>query len=181
MNRREHIQAWAAGILAGCLGAASGQTLSGRTLRFLVGYPVGGVADFIARASTEGLGASTGATVVVENRPGAAGNIAMEAVARGAPDGSLLGMFGNLQVTMNPHVPQLSLKGVDPLRSLVPVIALADMILMLAVSPQLGVKTLDQFLTKAKEQGPKLRFGLAGIGTPHHLTALLLQKHAGLD
>lgn len=183
MNRRDHIQALAAGILSGCLGApaAWSQGLSGRTLRFLVGYPVGGVADFIARACTEGLGASTGATVVVENRPGAAGNIAMEAVARATPDGSLLGMFGNLQVTMNPHVPQLALKGVDPMRSLVPVIALADMILMLAVSPQFGVKTLDQFLAKAKEQGPKVRMGLAGIGTPHHMTALLLQKHAGLD
>ena len=65
MNRRDHIQAWAAGILAGCLGTASAQALSGRTLRFLVGYPVGGVADFIARASTAGLGANTGATVVV--------------------------------------------------------------------------------------------------------------------
>jgi tripartite-type tricarboxylate transporter receptor subunit TctC len=183
MDRRELIQAWATGIFAACLGSQStiAQNLSGRTLRFLVGYPVGGVADFIARASTEGLGASTGATVVVENRPGAAGNIAMEAVSRGTPDGSLLGMFGNLQVTMNPHVPQLSLKGVDPMRTLVPVIALADMILMLAVSPQFGVKTLDQFLAKAKEQGPKVRLGLAGIGTPHHLTALLLQKHAGLD
>jgi tripartite-type tricarboxylate transporter receptor subunit TctC len=157
------------------------QNLTGRTMRFLVGYPVGGVADFIARASTEHLGASTGATVVVENRPGAAGNIAMEAVARATPDGTLFGMFGNLQVTMNPHVPQLALKGVDPMRSLVPVIALADMILMLAVSPQFGVKTLDQFLAKAKELGPKVRMGLAGIGTPHHMTALLLQKHAGLD
>ena len=183
MNRRDHIQALAAGILAGCWGGSSvwAQGLSGRTLRFLVGYPVGGVADFIARASTENLGASTGATVVVENRPGAAGNIAMEAVARAAPDGTLFGMFGNLQVTMNPHVPQLAHKSVDPMRQLVPVIALADMILMLAVSPQFGVKTLDQFLAKAKELGPKVRMGLAGIGTPHHMTALLLQKHAGLD
>lgn len=183
MKRRDHIQALAASILSGCLGmpSARAQVLTGRTLRFLVGYPVGGVADFITRASTEGLASSTGATVLVENRPGAAGNIAMEAVSRGAPDGSLLGMFGHLQVTMNPHVPQLSLKGVDPLRSLVPVIALADMVLMLAVSPQFGVKSLDQFLAKAKEQGPKVRLGLAGIGTPHHLTALLLQKHVGLD
>lgn len=183
MNRRAHLKVLAAGLLSALAGppAVQAQQLTGRTLRFLVGYPVGGVADFIARASTEGLGAATGATVVVENRPGAAGNIAMEAVARSAPDAGMFGMFGNLQVTMNPHVPALAAKGVDPMRSLVPVIALADMILMLAVSPQFGVKTLDQFLLKAKELGPKVRMGLAGIGTPHHMTALLLQKHAGLD
>jgi tripartite-type tricarboxylate transporter receptor subunit TctC len=160
---------------------AQNSILSGRTLKFLVGYPGGGVADFIARTSTDGLNALTQATTVVENRPGAAGNIALEAVAKANPESGIFGAFGNLQVTMNPHVAQLSPKGVDPMRDLVPVVALADMILLLAVTPQLGVKTFDQFLAKAKELGPGLRMGLAGIGAPHHLAALLLQKNAGLD
>jgi tripartite-type tricarboxylate transporter receptor subunit TctC len=70
---------------------------------------------------------------------------------------------------------------VDPLKDIVPVIALVDMILVLAVRSDLGVRTLDQFLAKARELGPRMRIGLAGIGAPHHLAALLIQRAAGLD
>jgi tripartite-type tricarboxylate transporter receptor subunit TctC len=158
------------------------QTFSGRTLRFLVGYPVGGVADFIARTSTEGLGQRLGgAQVMVDNKPGAAGNIAMETVLKATPESGIMGMFSHLQVTMNPHVPQLALKGSDPLRDLVPVIGLADLILMLAVSSASQIKTLDQFLAKARQQGPDFRMGIAGVGSPHHLAILLLQKNADLN
>ena len=147
----------------------------------MVGYPAGGVADFIARSCTEGLNASLGAFTSVENKPGAAGNIAMDAVIKAGPDSGVFGAFSNLQVTLNPLVPQLALKNVDPMQELVPVAAMADLILMLCVSTQFGVKTLDQFLAKAKELGPNVKMGLAGIGTPHHMAALLLQKNAGLD
>jgi tripartite-type tricarboxylate transporter receptor subunit TctC len=160
---------------------AQAQAFQGRTLRFLVGYPVGGVADFIARSTTEGLGPALGAQVLVENKPGAAGNIAMDALLKASPDSGTLGMFGNLQVTMNPHVASLALKGADPLRDLVPVIGLADMILMLAVTAPTGIKTLEQFLSRAREQGPNFRIGIAGIGAPHHLAVLLLQKNAELN
>jgi tripartite-type tricarboxylate transporter receptor subunit TctC len=155
--------------------------MAGRTLKFMVGYPVGGVADFITRTTTDGLGAALGANVVVENRPGAAGNIAVDAVLKAAPESGLLGMFGNLQITMNPHVPQLAIKGGDPLRDLVPVIGLADMILMLAVTSPTGIKTLDQFMKQARDKGPDFRIGIAGIGAPHHLAVLLLQKSADLN
>ncbi|MDI9331110.1 MAG: tripartite tricarboxylate transporter substrate binding protein [Alphaproteobacteria bacterium] len=157
------------------------QSFSGRTLKFMVGYPVGGVADFITRTTTDGLGATLGANVVVENRPGAAGNIAVDAVMKASPDSGTFGMFGNLQITMNPHVSQLALKGSDPLRDLVPVIGLADMILMLAVTAPTGIKTLDQFMRQARDKGPDFRIGIAGIGAPHHLAVLLLQKNAELN
>lgn len=181
MDRRTAVSTLAASLAAAGLPQARAQALAGRTLRFLVGYPGGGVADFIARTCTEGLGAATGSTVLVENRPGAAGNIALEAVAKAAPDAGMFGAFGNLQVTMNPTVPQLAPKGVDPMRELVPVIALADLILMLAVSSSFPARTLDQFVAKAREMGPKLRIGLAGIGTPHHLAVLLIQRSLGLE
>lgn len=181
MDRRHALNALGASMLAGLAPPLRAQMLSGKTLRFLVGYPAGGVADFIARTTTEGVGPATGATILVENRPGAAGNIALEAVAKAAPDAGIFGAFGNLQVTMNPLVPQLAAKGIDPMRELVPVVALADMILMLAVSVQSGIRTLDQFLARARELGPKFRIGIAGIGAPHHLAVLLLQKNAGLD
>jgi len=119
--------------------------------------------------------------VVVENRPGAAGNIAVDAVLKATPESGTLGMFGNLQITMNPHVSQLAIKGGDPLRDLVPVIGLADMILMLAVTTPTGIKTLDQFMKQARDKGPDFRIGIAGIGAPHHLAVLLLQKNAELN
>ena len=143
MNRRDWLIQSASWMTAasGSTGAWA-QAFQGRTLRFLVGYPVGGVADFITRTTTDGLGPGLGAQVMVENKPGAAGNIAMDALLKSTPESGTLGMFGNLQVTMNPHVAPLALKGADPLRDLVPVIGLADMILMLAVTAPTGIKTL---------------------------------------
>jgi tripartite-type tricarboxylate transporter receptor subunit TctC len=155
--------------------------LSGKNLKFVVGYPAGGVADFIARTCTEGVNSSTGAYVSIENKPGAAGNIAIDTVLKAGPDANVFGAFSNLQLTLNPLVPQFALKSFDPFKDLVPVAAMADLVLMLAVSTQFGVKTLDQFLAKVKDQGPNVKMGLAGIGTPHHMAALLLQKNAGLD
>lgn len=186
MKRRSLLNySLASGLTGSLLGASkhsfADSLLSGRNLRFVVGYPAGGVADFIARSCTEGLNSSLGAFTSVENKPGAAGNIAMDAVIKAGPESGVFGAFSNLQVTLNPLVPQLALKNVDPMQELVPVAGTADLILMLCVSTQFGVKTLDQFLAKAKEMGPNVKMGLAGIGTPHHMAALLLQKNAGLD
>ncbi|MEY2622358.1 MAG: hypothetical protein RIT26_2178 [Pseudomonadota bacterium] len=181
MRRRSLLRATAGLAGASWSSWVVAQSMAGRTLKFMVGYPVGGVADFITRTTTDGLGAALGANVVVENRPGAAGNIAVDAVLKAAPESGLLGMFGNLQITMNPHVPQLAIKGGDPLRDLVPVIGLADMILMLAVTSPTGIKTLDQFMKQARDKGPDFRIGIAGIGAPHHLAVLLLQKSADLN
>ena len=181
MDRRSAISTLGGVLLAALSAQVRSQTLSGRTLRFIVGYPAGGVGDFIARTTTEGLKGTTAAMVLVENRPGAAGNIALEYVARSAADSGIFGSFSNSQITTNPFVPQLASKNVDPFKELVPVIALVDMILVLAVSSQLGVKTLDQFLAKAREPGRPLRMGLAGVGTPHHLAALLIERAAGLE
>lgn len=137
--------------------------------------------DFAARTIAEGLGQETGATFIVENKAGAASNIACEFVARQPGDSGVFGVFANSTLTTNPFVPQLSSKSVDPLKDLKPVAAFADMILVLAVTEQLGVKTLEEFLAKAKSSPTPLRVGLAGIGSPHHLAALLLERSAQLN
>lgn len=181
MQRRDMLALTASMLGVAWAPGAQAQSFSGRTFRFMVGYPVGGVADFITRTTTEGLGTALGSQVVVENRPGAAGNLAVDAVLKATPDSGTLGMFGNLQITMTPQVPQLALKGADPLRDLVPIIGLADMILMLAVSSPTGITNLEQFLRQARDKGPNFRIGIAGIGAPHHLAVLLLQKNAELN
>ncbi len=181
MDRRQLLTAIAAALGASVSPASFAQKWTGKQFRFVVGYPAGGVVDFAARTIAEGIGHETGATVIVENKPGAASNIATEFVARQPSDAGVFGVFANSTLTTNPFVPQLASKSVDPFKDLKPVAAFADMILVLAVTEQLGVKTLPEFLAKAKASPTPLRVGLAGIGSPHHLAALLLERSAGLS
>lgn len=161
--------------------SAFAQSWSGKQFRFVVGYPAGGVVDFTARTVADGLNQITGATVIIENKAGAAGNIATEFVAKQPGDAGVFGIFGNSTLSTNPFVPQLASKTVDPYQDLKPVAAIADMILLLAVTEQLGVKNLEEFLAKAKASKTPLRIGLAGIGSAHHLSALLLERSAELN
>jgi tripartite-type tricarboxylate transporter receptor subunit TctC len=180
MDRRQALSTLGAAMAAALSPLAQAQGLAGKQMRFVVGYPAAGVADFAARAAVEGMHAS-GISGIVENRSGAAGNIAMEFVARQPGDAGAFGVFANSIVSTNPLVPQLASKSVDPLKDMVPVAAMADMILVLAASTQLGVNNLEQFLAKARAPGARLRIGLAGVGTPHHLAALLLERTANLE
>lgn len=181
MDRRHVLTSLVAAITAAMAPTSYAQKWAGKQYRFVVGYPAGGVVDFAARTIADGLGQETGATFIVENKPGAASNIACEFVARQPGDAGVFGVFANSTLTTNPFVPQLSSKSVDPLKDLKTVVAFADMILVLAVTEQLGVKTLDEFLAKAKASPTPLRVGLAGIGSPHHLAALLLERSAQLN
>jgi tripartite-type tricarboxylate transporter receptor subunit TctC len=185
MDRRQSLCAAAAASLFATLvpGIASAQTAgpSKRPLRFIVGYPAAGVADFAARTAVDGLAYGGDYAAVVENRAGAAGNIALEFVARQPANAGMFGVFANSALTTNAFIPQLQSKTVDPFKDLVPVAALADLILVMAAASHLGVSTLEQFLAKARAPGAQLRIGLAGVGTPHHLAALLLERAAGLE
>ncbi len=188
MDRRQALSSLAACLAAGMTPAVWAQAqqvpaplLAGRQFRFVVSYPAGGVVDFAARTVADGLNQSTGATVIIENRAGAAGNIATEFVARQPGDAGVFGVFSNSTLSTNPFVPQLASKNVDPYKDLVPVAAMVDMILVLAVTPQLGVSTIDEFLAKARSSAQPLRIGLAGVGSPHHLAALLLERSAALN
>ena len=181
MQRRQLLGGMASAWVAGFVPTAQAQTLAGKQLRFVVGYPAGGVADFTARTIAEGVAQEIGATVIVENKAGAAGNIATEFVARQAGDAGVFGVFGNSTLSTNPFVPQLALKNVDVYKDLVPIAAVVDMILVLAVTAQLGVTTIDEFLAKARSSPQPLRVGLAGIGSPHHLAALLIERSAALN
>jgi len=187
MNRRQLISTIGKHCAVGLSGMTAlsefslAQTAGAKQARFIVGFPAGGVVDFAIRSTAEGLSANGQALSIIENRPGASGNIAMDFVARQAADSNTFAVLSNSVLTTNPFVPQLASKAADPFKDLVPVAAIADMMLLLAVTPQVGVSTLEQFLAKAREPGQRLRVGLAGTGTPHHLSALLLERAANLD
>jgi tripartite-type tricarboxylate transporter receptor subunit TctC len=181
MDRRQIIAWMAATAAAQLANPAWAQSAVGKQARFIVGFPAGGVVDFAIRTTADALSANGQPLSIIENRAGASGNIALEFVARQSPESHQFAVLSNSVLTTNPFVPQLSSKAVDPFKDLVPVAAIADMVLLLAVTPQLGVTTLEQFLAKAREPGQRLRVGLAGTGTPHHLSALLLERSANLD
>ena len=146
-----------------------------RPIRMIVGYPAGSSPDMQARLLAEPLSQALGQPVIVDNRAGAGGNIAADAVAR-ATDGHTIGLMinGNLTIAriLNPATPY------DPLRDLQPVSLLAVSPLVLAVPA--GAPVGKAFFEQARAQGDKLNYGTPGVGTVAHLGMELLKARAGI-
>ena len=150
-----------------------------RPLRFVVGFPPGGVADIAARVIAGPLGDRLGQPVILDNRAGAGGVIGVETVAAAAPDGYTMG-FGvsgalTANVTLMPNLPY------DPLTDLAPVSMAIVTPLMLAVNSSLGVDSLEAFVAKARANPAKFSYGTAGPGTAMNLAGELLKQTAGIQ
>lgn len=156
--------------------AASAQPFPAKPLRIIVPFSPGGVADSSARVISEKLGARLGQSVVVENRPGASGNIGTQQVAASAADGYtlLLGFDGTMVV--NPHV--YAKLPFDTLRDFAPVTKLGDATLILVAHPSVPAKDLREFLAIAKTQN--FSYGSAGTGSTPHLAGELLAQRTGI-
>ncbi len=143
-----------------------------RPLRLLVGFPAGSSPDLVARLIAEPLGKRIGQAVIVENRPGAAGNIAADLVAK-STDGHTFGLMinGNLTVAklLNPRTPY------DPQKDLQPVGLLVQAPLVLVGLPSAPGRFAD-WLVQARAQGDKLSYGSPGVGTVAHLAMELLKS-----
>ena len=149
-----------------------------RPLKLVVPFAPGGQPDVVARSLAEPLAKALGQPVVVENRPGAGGNIAAEAVAKSAPDGLTL-LFG----TNGPLVVSPALYRdlpYDPLRDLAPVTLVGTSPNLIAVNPSLGVATLAELVAKAKAEPGKLNFASVGKGSISQLSMELLNGAAGI-
>lgn len=148
-----------------------------RPVKLLVGFPGGSSPDLMARTIAEPLSQALGQPVVVENRPGAGGNVAAEMVAR-ATDGHTLGLMINGNMTtakiLNPATPY------DPLRDLAPVSLLATAPLVLAVSSKVPGQG-KAFLAAARQAGGQWNYGSPGIGTVAHIGMEMLKASAGLQ
>jgi len=155
---------------------AAAQPFPSKPLRVIVPFSPGGVADSSARVVSEKLGARLGQSVVVENRPGASGNIGTQQVAASAPDGYtlLLGFDGTMVV--NPHV--YAKLPFDTLRDFAPVTKLGDATLILVAHPSVPAKDLREFLSIAKTQN--FSYGSAGTGSTPHLAGELLAQRTGI-
>lgn len=152
--------------------------LPARPVKLVVPFAPGGQPDVVARSLAEPLSKALGQPVIVENRPGAGGNIAAEMVAKSAPDGLtlLLGTNGPLAVSpaLYKDLPY------DPLRDLAPVTLVGTSPNLIAVNPSLGVATLKELVAKAKAEPGKLNFSSVGKGSVSQLSMELLNRVAGI-
>jgi tripartite-type tricarboxylate transporter receptor subunit TctC len=145
-----------------------------RSIRLIVSFPAGGSSDAMARIVQPGLEKLLGQSVVVDNRPGAGGMLAIDMVAKAAPDGYLIGLGGAGALGTNLGLQEKM--SYDPIKDIAPVTALAGSPFILAASSALKGKSLLQIIALAKSSGTQLSIGHGGNGTLMHLTAEMLNQ-----
>lgn len=149
-----------------------------RPIRLIVPYTPGTGIDILARVVGQRLSEQFRLPVVVENRPGASGNIGTETVSKAAPDGYVLLMTSSthvLNAALQPNVPY------DPVKDFAPIGPTASASLALVVHPSLPAHSVPELVALAKAQPGKLNYASPGNGTPHHLAMELLKRHFGVD
>jgi tripartite-type tricarboxylate transporter receptor subunit TctC len=188
LSRSRHVARWRrigialaaalAAALANSAHAAEQAPYPVRTIRLIVSFSAGGTSDTLARMLGEQLEVALAQPVVVENRPGASGNIASELVARAAPDGYTLLVGGN-GITILPSTH--GERAVDPVRAFAPVTKLVTQPILIAINPALPVSSLQQLVKLAQAEPGRLAYASAGVGTTDHLAAALLWTRANVD
>ena len=178
---RRHLLMLAAAMAAPAAGAQQAQPAAGPAgappLRLIVPFTPGTGIDLIARTVGPKLGERLGRAVVVDNRPGASGNIGTEAVVRAAPNGSTLLVSVNTLVMNRSLYPQLPF---DPVKDLMPVSLTSWGQLLLVTHPHSGMKTARDLVARAKANPGKLNYASPGVGTPHHMSMELFKQTAGV-
>ena len=154
------------------------QAYPSRPVRIVVGFPAGGATDIMARLMGEWLTQRLGQQFIVENKPGASGNIGTETVARSPADGYTL----LLAVTPNAiNAALYSNLSFDFMRDIAPVIYLARLAYVVVVNPSVPAKTLPEFIAYAKANPGKINYGSAGQGTPQNIACELFKMMTGVN
>jgi tripartite-type tricarboxylate transporter receptor subunit TctC len=156
-----------------------GQAWPSRPVHMIVPFPAGSSPDVIARILTEKLAPVLHQPVVVENRPGAGGNVGTAVVARAAPDGYTVGL--SIQGPLAVNKVLYKKMAYDPFMDLAPVTLVATSPNLLVVDPRLGVDSVKALVALAKKQPGKLNYGSVGNGSASHLTMEMFKEAAGVD
>jgi tripartite-type tricarboxylate transporter receptor subunit TctC len=166
-----------AGVLVFALLAGSAFAQTGKTVRILVGFPAGGGTDAIARALAEKLKDELGAPVVVENRPGAGGQIAAQALKAAAPDGTTFFISHDHTISILPLV--MKNPGFDPAKDFVPVAGFATFVNALALASGTPAKSFNDYVAWVKAQGGKSAIGVpAPASVPEFLVKVIGEKYS---
>lgn len=159
--------------------SADAQNWPSKPVHLVVPFVPGGATDVIGRLVAEGLSRRLGQPVVIENKPGAGGNIGATYVAKSAPDGHTMFIAGSPGF---PNAAALSKDpGFDPEKDFVPVALLGTQGMLLTVNPSVSSKSVKDLVTYAKANPGKLSYASPGIGTPHHLAMEHFKQLAGVD
>jgi tripartite-type tricarboxylate transporter receptor subunit TctC len=179
LSRRGALALGVALALAGAALPAAAQTFPDKPLKLIVNFPPGGAADVIGRAVAQALGESLKQQVVVENRPGANGNIGAEAVAKSPADGYTLLMSSGGAMTVNPFLYRQM--PFDAEKDLTPVASVARVLVFLMAHPSVPASSVAEFVAYAKANPGKLSYGSAGQGSSPHLAAEMFTRQAGIQ
>ena len=176
-TRREVI-AGGGGLLLASAFPACAQPYPSRTIKMIVPYPAGGTTDLLGRLVADQLKSGLGATVVVENKPGAGTTLGADQVAKSDADGYTLLMATSTTLAINKTL--YKKLPYDPVKDFAPIALVAGVPFALIVNPAIPARTLAEFIAYAKSK-PGLAYGSAGNGSPQHLGAEMLKTMAGID
>ncbi|MEA2987958.1 MAG: hypothetical protein QOG83_669 [Alphaproteobacteria bacterium] len=158
---------------------ARAQSLSSKPIRIVVPVAAGAATDILGRIAGEWLGKKTGLPVVIENRTGAGGSIALEQVAKGEPDGHTLLVATNGAITINRAL--FKKEAIDTLTDVVPVAPLAWFPNILVINSKVPARTAAEFIALAKAKPGSINYASAGPGSTPHLAVALFARLAGID
>jgi len=164
-------------LVAACT-AAHAQDYPTKPIRYVVGFPPGGASDAFARILGQKMNETWNQQVVVDNRPGAGGNIAGELVAKSPADGYTLIMVGMSHAV---NVSLYSRPGYDPIKDFAPLSYVASAEMVLVAHPSLPVRNVQELLAIAKRRPGELNYGSGGSGAPGHLAGELFKMRAGVQ
>ena len=179
LTRREAVALAGGGLASLAVAQAGAQpAYPARPVKLIVPYPAGGTTDLLGRLVADQLKSGLGATVVVENKPGAGTTLGAEQVARSEPDGYTLLMATSTTLAINKTL--YKKLPYDPVKDFTPVALVAGVPFALIVNPTLPVRTLAEFIAYGKAN-PGLAYGSAGAGSPQHLGAEMLRTATEID
>lgn len=176
LTRRQMLATAAAAPLLAVRAVAAGYP--DRPVRVVIPYSAGGVPETIMRLLSVSMEKRLGQRLVLEAKPGAAGNIGTQEVARAAPDGYTLLVAATNNFAINQFVLKMTF---DPLKTLAPIAKVADVPLVLFSNPQVPARTLKEFIAYAKANPGKVNYGIPSLGTVNHLLMERLKRAAGVD